>query len=586
MNDGNSGNNYSITYVPTAATGVITAAPLTVTAQTDSRSYNGTTSSSVAPVLTGTQYDAVGTAATQTYDNKNVGTTHVLSATGLLMNDGNSGNNYSITYAPSAASGIITAAALTITAATNTRIYDGTVTAAATPTVSGLQPGDTVTGLAEVYANKHAGSGKTLAVASYSVNDGNGGNNYSVSTVNNTTGVINAAPLMVTAQSDSRGYNGTTSSAVAPVLTGTQYDTIGTAATQTYDNKNVGTTHVLSASGLVINDGNGGNNYAITYMPSAATGIITAAPLSVTAQSDSRGYNGTTSSSVAPVVTGTPYDPVGTATTQTYDNRNVGTTHVLSATGLVMNDGNSGNNYAITYVSSAATGVITGAPLTVIAQTDSRVYNGTTGSAVAPMLTGTQYDPVGLAATQAYDNKNVSTTHVLGASGLVMNDGNSGNNYAITYVPSAATGVITAVPLAITADGKARLQGAANPPLTATYSGFVASEGPANLSGALVLSTPAVVASPPGAYAITAGGHASTNYIIAYLDGVLTVIPSGGGGGRAGLSDAISFATQQASGASGPPAAPTNPIGPQGVPVLQVYQVDGTGIRLPPGLQR
>jgi hypothetical protein len=37
MNDGNSGNNYAITYVPSAATGVITAAPLTLTAATNTR---------------------------------------------------------------------------------------------------------------------------------------------------------------------------------------------------------------------------------------------------------------------------------------------------------------------------------------------------------------------------------------------------------------------------------------------------------------------------------------------------------------------------------------------------------------------
>jgi hypothetical protein len=109
-------------------------------------------------VITGTQYDAIGTVATQTFDNKNVGTTHVLSSSGLVMNDGNSGNNYSITYAPSAATGVITAAPLTVTAAANTRTYDGTMTAAVTPTVSGLQPGDSVTGLAEVYANKNAGT--------------------------------------------------------------------------------------------------------------------------------------------------------------------------------------------------------------------------------------------------------------------------------------------------------------------------------------------------------------------------------------------------------------------------------------------
>src|SRR5204862_118023 len=217
------------------------------------------------------------------------------------------------------------------------------------------------------------------------MNDGNSGNNYAITYVPSAaTGVIATAALTVTAQSGSRGYNGTTSSGVAPVITGTQYDAAGTAATQSYDNRNVGTTHVLTASGLVMNDGNSGNNYAITYVPSAATGVITTAPLTVTAQSDSRGYNGTTSSAVAPVITGTQYDAAGTAATQGYDNRNVGTTHVLSASGLVMNDGNSGNNYAITYVPSAATGVITTAPLTVTAQSDSRGYNGTTSSAVAP----------------------------------------------------------------------------------------------------------------------------------------------------------------------------------------------------------
>src|SRR4051812_50184486 len=68
---------------------------------------------------------------------------------------------------------------------------------------------------------------------------------------------------------------------------------------------NEGTTLPLPAGLPILSDGNSGNNYAISYVPSAATGVITAAPLTVTAQTDSRGYNATTSSSVAPVLTGT-----------------------------------------------------------------------------------------------------------------------------------------------------------------------------------------------------------------------------------------------------------------------------------------
>src|SRR5207248_2105054 len=75
---------------------------------------------------------------------------------------------------------------------------DGNTSAAATPTITSGGPlvgGDTA-GFSEVYADKSAGTGKTL-IPSGSVNDGNSGNNYAVIFVPNTTGVINKAPLTV-----------------------------------------------------------------------------------------------------------------------------------------------------------------------------------------------------------------------------------------------------------------------------------------------------------------------------------------------------------------------------------------------------
>ena len=80
--------------------------------------------------------------------------------------------------------------AITVTAATNTKTFDGTTSAAATPTITGgtLQAGDTAA-FTETYDNKNAGTGKTLTAAG-AVKDGNGGNNYAVTFVTNTTGVI------------------------------------------------------------------------------------------------------------------------------------------------------------------------------------------------------------------------------------------------------------------------------------------------------------------------------------------------------------------------------------------------------------
>ena len=73
---------------------------------------------------------------------------------------------------------MITAEALTVTAATNTKAYDGTTSAAAIPTItSGSLQGSDTANFTETYDTKNVGTGKTLT-PSGTVNDGNGGNNY------------------------------------------------------------------------------------------------------------------------------------------------------------------------------------------------------------------------------------------------------------------------------------------------------------------------------------------------------------------------------------------------------------------------
>ncbi len=78
-------------------------------------------------------------------------------------------------------------------------------------TIPGLIGNDSVSGLAEVYTNANAGSSKTLSVSTYTINDGNGGKNYTVTTVNSTTGVINKAPLTLTAPTYTKTYDSTAS---------------------------------------------------------------------------------------------------------------------------------------------------------------------------------------------------------------------------------------------------------------------------------------------------------------------------------------------------------------------------------------
>ena len=121
-------------------------------------------------------------------------------APAYTINDGNNGNNYTVTLV-SNTTGVITKASLTIKATTNTKNWDGSTIALATPTVSGLVSGDAVTfptGPAEVYSDALVGTGKTLSLTTYTINDGNSGQNYTIATGLDKTGVINPPVSILT----------------------------------------------------------------------------------------------------------------------------------------------------------------------------------------------------------------------------------------------------------------------------------------------------------------------------------------------------------------------------------------------------
>jgi subtilisin-like proprotein convertase family protein len=94
-------------------------------------------------------------------------------------------------------------------------------------------------------------------------------------------------------------------------------------------------------------------------------------------------------------------------------------------------------------------------------------------------------------------------------------------NYSFSYVSGNLA--VTQVGLTITADDKTRPKGLSNPPLTASYSGFVNGDGPGSLSPGVSLSTTATPASAVGTYPITASGAANPNYTITYVPGVMSV---------------------------------------------------------------
>ena len=138
----------------------------------------------------------------------------------------------------------------------------------------------------QTFGTKHVGTGKTLTPTG-AVNDGNGGNNYSVTF--RTTGAISPRVITVTAVTDSKPYDGTTNSTGVPTVTSGSLASGDTGNfTQSFGDKHVGTGKTITPTGSV-NDGNGGNNYGVTFK--TASGTINPLAVTVSAVSDSKTYD-------------------------------------------------------------------------------------------------------------------------------------------------------------------------------------------------------------------------------------------------------------------------------------------------------
>jgi hypothetical protein len=362
VNDGNGGNNYTVVFIP-ANNGTITFRPITVTAVSDNKIYDGTTNSPLVPTITSGSLAAGDHAIwTQTFAAANTGANLVLIPAGSV-NDGNGGNNYAVSLV-NAENGSITPKELTLSGITAAnKVYDGTTLAVLNVTgasLSGVVSGDSVSlnasNAAGVFNDKNAGANKAITISGMTLSGGSAGN-YTLSSVAPTSAQITARPITVSAAASIKTYDGSTSSAGVPIIaSGSLVGGDIASWSQTYSNKNAGNAKTLIPAGSV-SDGNNGNNYNVSFT-SVSSGNIAARTITVSAVTSSKTYDGSTSSSGSPTITGGSLAAGDSAVwAQTFATPNAGSNKILIPAGSV-NDGNGGNNYTVKLV-NATTGVIT-----------------------------------------------------------------------------------------------------------------------------------------------------------------------------------------------------------------------------------
>jgi hypothetical protein len=183
--------------------------------------------------------------------------------------------------------------------------------------------------------------------ASYTVNDGNTGNNYVV-TVNNATGTISPKALGINAVTDTKVYDGGTTSAGVVNFSGLVGGDSVSGAIQSFGSRNVlganGSTLLVTPGGYTVNDGNTGNNYAVTV--NNAQGTITALGITGHITAADKNYD----SSMTATITGrtlvgviSPDQVSYSGGTGRFDTSNAGMGKTVTGSGLALSGADAGN---------------------------------------------------------------------------------------------------------------------------------------------------------------------------------------------------------------------------------------------------
>jgi filamentous hemagglutinin family protein len=467
-----------------------------------SKQYDGGTSitlNSAAASFTGMiGGDALTVASgTGTFASKTVGTGKTVNITGLTLGGADAGN-YTLSSTTATATADITAKVLTISGLTiQNKSYDGTTTAtfAGTPSLSGVIGAETVTlsGTANAaFADKNAGTGKTVTVSGLSLSGTDAGNYTLTGSTSTATANITAATISAITgiTASNKTYDGTTAATLntgSATFTGKiSGDTLTVGSgSGTFGDKNVGTGKTVTITGLTLG-GTDAGNYILSSSTGSTTANITAATISaitgITAANKT--YDGNANASLT--TSGANFTGKIAGDTLTvasasgaFGDKTTANGKTVTITGLTLGGADAGN-YTLGSSTASTTANIAAKVLTVTGvSVNNKVYDGTTSATLsgAASLTGViGSDDVSASgsAIANFDDKNVGTGKTVDISGLTLSGADAGN-YTMSGSTASATANITAATITaitgITAANKT-YDGTASASLVTTGAGF------------------------------------------------------------------------------------------------------------------
>ena len=543
-------------YTLSDATEVVTSADITAKEVTlsASKTYDGTTD------LTGDVTITTGVGSeTLTYSNATSNDAHVATTNkyinAITLADGeNNGlaSNYALPTLNNANAAVtINAATLTPTISNTgvTKTYDGTTNAPSgftpTYTFAGLVSGDTVAALnytGAAYDDKDVADVTKITLSGLSINSITGTNDSLASdyvldtTSKEVSALITKADLEVSGLiAQDKTYDAlqtaTLSGTASVTVFGSDDVTLGGTAAGTFDDKNVGTSKVVTVTGNTIS-GSDAVNYNLVQQGGLTADIIKK-DLTVTAADRTKVYgssftlgssdftsDGLVNSETIGSVTLNSANSYAASTTQdvsTYSNE-IQISNAVDGTFDI-------SNYDVTY--EAGDLDITKKALSVNYLGTNKTYDGTDVVNVSGTLSGIiNSDTVTLSQTAAFDNVNVGNDRDISISSIALS-GVDADNYSITST-SSTTADISKAALTVTANDDAKFVTQNDSTFTASYAGFVNAETSSILGGTLAITRTNSGTDTAGTYndVLEASGYTSNNYDISYENGNFIIVPA------------------------------------------------------------
>jgi hypothetical protein len=434
-----------------STTANITTRSLAVTITASNKVYDGNTSASVTYIDDRVSGDLFTVSGTSTFDNKNIGTTKTVTATGITISGSDAANYSQNTGTTTTAN--ITIRTLNVTAVADTKMYDATVNATAVYSDDRVS-GDvfTVTGTA-AFTTKTAALGKPVSITNITITGTDAGN-YQQNLTSTSTADIEQRPLEVTGtlQAQNKVYDGTRTASydIADLtLVGVQgNDLVGVTNPRGRfrSDANVGVNKIVELTSFQFT-GADLSNYAVSVNNSPITyATITPRTLNVSINASNKTYDGNTTASVVYTDNRVSGDVMTISGVPTFSDKEIGTSKTVTANSISLSGVASGNYSQNT--TATATANITARSLTVTITASGKTYDGNTTASVAYADNRVSGDVFTVTGTPTFSTKTVASNKTVTASGISISGTDAGNYTYNTTATTTAT--ITAKSLAVT----------------------------------------------------------------------------------------------------------------------------------------